>query len=155
MSLIQTQELKGATMRRKLFFLALILGITLRLTMAGDALAAERPLMAHPQVPSGGPSIELITLEVESTDKGLTLIVPVHVFIKFTAGQRPIDLSSLEVTLVMLFCIDLTDRLRPYATADGIRAQGIEVPTGNHRIRVSLADVDGHTTVRDFEGQVL
>ncbi len=145
----------GDTMKRWLFIFALILGMSLRLTMAGDALAAERPGIVHPHGLSDGPSIELISLEVDNTGTSLTFTLPVNMFIKFTPGRKPIDLSSLEVTLVKSFCIDLTDRLQPYATADGIRAQGIEVPTGDHRIRVSIADVDGNTTVQDFQVKVL
>jgi hypothetical protein len=46
--------------------------------------------------------------------------------------------------------IDLTQRIRPYITANGIYVIDAEVPPGTHTLRVDVSDTDGRTSSADF-----
>ncbi len=97
-----------------------------------------------------GPTIELVTPE-----EGKPVAAPVSVFIRFLPNQAPIDLASLKVVLLKVVKIDLTDRLRPYVSEEGIRIDNGKVPSGKFRLRVTLADVQGHVTSGEGEIVVL
>jgi hypothetical protein len=83
-----------------------------------------------------GPTIEMVTPE-----EGTPVAAPVTVFIRFAANQAPVDLSTLKVVK-----IDITDRLRPYVSDEGIRISEGKFPSGKFRLRVTLGDVNGNLT---------
>ncbi len=58
-------------------------------------------------------------------------------------GGAKIDPASVKVTYLKTPLIDLTDRLKPYVSADGINFSKAEVPPGEHEIRVQVTDSDG------------
>jgi hypothetical protein len=69
---------------------------------------------------------------------------PVHLKLRFQAfGGVRIDPESVVVTYLKTPNIDLTQRLAPYITADGIDVPDAEVPPGTHRLWVVLKDKDG------------
>jgi hypothetical protein len=88
-----------------------------------------------------GPTIEMVTPE-----EGTPVAAPVSVFIRFAANQAPVDLSTLKVVLLKVVKIDITDRLRPYVSDEGIRIDEGKFPSGKFRLRVTLADVNGNLT---------
>ena len=81
--------------------------------------------------------------------------MPVQVLIRFTPMSEPVDLASLKVTLVKFNQIDITDRIRPYVTPDGIQVKEAKIPAGKHRVRISLADRTGAVSVREVAFEVL
>jgi len=85
-----------------------------------------------------GPLIEVI-----SPKDGEQVSPPIEVNIKFTPQGDPIDLKSLEVSVVKLFSIDITDRVKDYTTAAGIHVKEAKLPTGKHTVKISLADTKG------------
>lgn len=66
-----------------------------------------------------------------------------------------IDPKSLNVRYGMLG-IDLTDRIRKGATvtADGLKADKVEIPGGNHRLIVRIADFAGHVGEKEIRIKV-
>lgn len=77
---------------------------------------------------------------------------PVDILVTFApseSGAKP-DLSTLRVHLLKFINIDITDRMKKYIKGDRLDVTGAEVPTGNHRLRVTVADVTGQENQREF-----
>jgi hypothetical protein len=96
------------------------------------------------QSADNGPSIEAPELEVEE-------FRPFVLAVKFSPrnGVAP-DPATLKVECLKTPAIDLTLRVRPYATADGIRIDQVILPEGLHRFRVSVSDVHGRLSEKEF-----
>lgn len=65
-----------------------------------------------------------------------------------------IDLNSLQVIYMKDPSVDLTDRVREYASPEGIDMSDAEVPPGEHRIQIKIKDVDGRVGGTDFSFDV-
>ncbi len=77
---------------------------------------------------------------------------PVDILVTFApsdSGAKP-DLSTLRVHLLKFINIDITDRLKKFLKGDRLDVTGAEVPVGNHRLRVTVADVTGQESQREF-----
>jgi hypothetical protein len=70
--------------------------------------------------------------------------------IKFETRGAKINLDSLKVTYIKLEPIDLTERVREFAAADGIDFKDAEIPPGAHKIRIEVKDTDGVAGGADF-----
>jgi hypothetical protein len=80
---------------------------------------------------------------------------PVSLKIKLQAhGGAKIDPDSIVVTYKKTPAIDITQRIMPFITADGIDVPDAEVPPGTHEFRIELKDKDGHPGGTDFSFQV-
>jgi len=101
-------------------------------------LQGGTPFEVGDEAPDTGPVIEILK---PSENKPLS--APLEIAIKFTPRHAPVDLSTLKVTVLKLISIDLTDRLRPFASQEGIRIADARLPSGEHTVRISLADVAG------------
>ena len=81
---------------------------------------------------------------------------PVTIDVAFEADAgAAVDLKSLKVIYLKLFGIDITKRLRPYLTADGIHAVNAPLAPGHHTIEISVNDTAGRRTVERFSFTVL
>ena len=65
-----------------------------------------------------------------------------------------IDPASVRVTYLKQPAVDLTPRLKPYITATGIDATGVDVPPGVHLIRIDLTDTEGRSSTVIMKLQV-
>jgi hypothetical protein len=92
-----------------------------------------------------GPGIEILKPTAEERQPK-----PLRILIRFIARSQPVDLSTLKVTVLKIIGIDITDRIQPYVTAEGIDIQEAKIPTGNHRLRISIADTTGQTSAREM-----
>jgi hypothetical protein len=80
---------------------------------------------------------------------------PVSFRIKLQAhGGAKIDPDSIVVTYKKTPEIDITQRIMPFITADGIDVPDAEVPPGTHAFRIELKDNEGHLGATDFSFQV-
>jgi hypothetical protein len=95
-------------------------------------------------LPDTGPLIDVIK---PTAGKALP---PLEVSVKFAARNAPVDVNSLKVTVVKLVPIDITDRVRPYVTPEGIQIPDARLPSGEHKVRISLADNAGGVTKREM-----
>ena len=81
--------------------------------------------------------------------------MPIQVLVRFTPRSEPIDLATLKVTLVKFIPIDITDRIRPYVTPDGIQVKEAKIPPGKHRVRIVVADKTGEFSMKEVSFEVL
>ncbi|MBF0166883.1 MAG: hypothetical protein HQL45_04555 [Alphaproteobacteria bacterium] len=114
---------------------------------------------------AGAPSRDMITamsdpggpkVEIRSPGKVTEVKLPVNIEVTFQSqGQTQVDLNSLKVTYVGLFDLDITDRLLPYLTKDGIKAEDADLPVGKHVIDIAVRDKEGRRTVERLSFKVL
>ena len=97
-----------------------------------------RPLDIGREPPDTGPMIEVL-----KPVSGAPVAVPLEVSVKFVPRSAPVDLASLKVTVLKLFGIDITDRIRPFTTATGIQIPDAKLPSGEHTVRIAVADASG------------
>ena len=99
--------------------------------------------------PAKGPEIFLIRPKDGGTYTG-----PLEIDVRFLPRPDAIDLKTLNVEYVKLWGIDITERVRPYATKEGIKLQNAQFPSGNHRVKISIADAAGNFSSRTFSVRV-
>ncbi len=106
----------------------------------------EQTLLAVPEAAPSGPEIRLISPEPENINPS-----PLKILVKFTPREgTQVDISTLRVELLKLITINITDRLKGYASSEGINVDKAELPSGSYKIRVTLGDTTGSTTSRIF-----
>jgi hypothetical protein len=94
---------------------------------------------------ASGPRI--VVLSPTASGEAFVAHRPVKLHVRFeTTADAPVDIHSLKVTYLRLFGIDITDRVRPYASDTGIDIDNVEIPPGEHRIELEIGDRQGHTT---------
>jgi hypothetical protein len=80
---------------------------------------------------------------------------PLHLKIKLEAhGGAKIDPDSIVLTYKKTPKIDLTQRIKPFITPEGIEVAGAEVPAGVHEFRIELKDREGRLGGAEFSFQV-
>lgn len=118
--------------------------------MAPEKKIPDRDLTQIGAESSLGPKIEVL-----KPPDGSSTHSPVEVDVKFTPKLSPIDLSSLRVSVVKFINIDITDRVLTYASVEGIRVPAAQLPSGQHTVRVSIADRDGLRSAKDVTFEIV
>jgi hypothetical protein len=103
------------------------------------------PFDAAREAPDTGPLIEVL-----KPQDGKVLSPPLEVSVKFAPRNAPVDVSSLKVQVVKLVPIDITDRVRPYVTAEGIEIPDAKLPSGEHKVRINLSDNAGGVSRKEM-----
>lgn len=122
------------------------------LITAEEAATPDAPLF---QLRSGreddkGPTIEVISPTTENTYES-----PLAISVKFLPKEGiEIDLSTFKVEYLKFFTIDITERLKPYVTVEGIDVPDAKLPSGKHSIRLAIGDVTGAVSRRVFTVKV-
>ena len=82
---------------------------------------------------------------------------PIDIFIAFEPGEsgKPADVETLKVTLVGFININITDRLREYIKGSNLDVEEAKLPSGKHRLRMRIKDIDGNANERDVVVTVL
>ena len=124
----------------------------------------EAKLLAA-QAPAGGGGAGVLGGERGTPTRGPDLVIqsprsavssPFVLQVGFTPhGGRKIDPASVTVTLLTKPEVDLTGRVQPFLTPAGINFRDAEVPPGQYKVRIDLADDAGRTTSRTLDIQVL
>ena len=96
------------------------------LISAQEAKMPESPFNERGAFP--GPKMLLVSPDVNTAAKS-----PLRLRIKFETRGAKINLDSLKVTYIKLEPIDLTERVREFAAADGIDFKDAEIPPGTHK----------------------
>jgi hypothetical protein len=80
---------------------------------------------------------------------------PLSLKVKLEAhGGSKVDPDSVVVTYKKTPLIDITQRIMPFISADGIEVPDAEVPPGRHEFHIELKDKDGRLGGADFSFQV-
>jgi len=76
---------------------------------------------------------------------------PMHFQVKFVSfGGAKIDPDSVKVTYLRTPNVDLTPRVRAFVQPTGIDIQDVELPVGDHMVRVDIKDTDGRIGTTSF-----
>jgi len=80
------------------------------------------------------------------------VISPLDIFVEFRPGESGLDVNmkTLAVTLIGFVDFDITDRVREYIRGTNLEVEQAELPTGTHRLRLAIKDVDGNPNERDM-----
>lgn len=149
---------------RTIAILYMVAGVVSVLTLATPAQAfqlitpteaALSPAMIPTFEPRGSPTRRPTIVVVWPAPDAGAVHSPLDLKLIFRAfGGAKIDRDSVLVTYLKQPPIDLTQRLKPFITADGIDAPGAEVPPGTHQFWVELKDMDGRIGGNEFSFQV-
>jgi hypothetical protein len=116
---------------------------------ARDDAAPHLP--APPDMPAP-PTIDLLRPDISQPIRN-----PVTIEVLFSAGPgEAIDMRTFNATYGWLG-INITSRLLEHAvsTANGLTAANVELPLGNHRVTLSIADTSGKSASRTFHLSVV
>ncbi len=120
--------------------------ITLITKEEGAIKEAPHNLYEVGRVFNDGPDIKLL-----EPGTSVENIAPVRVAIRFVPVEgNEIDLSKLKVEYLKFVTINLTDRVLPYTTKDGIIIEKADLPAGKHTLRVTIGDIKGGVTQEIF-----
>ena len=88
---------------------------------------------------------------VNNPKDGESYRAPLMVDLHFeTRPDSAVDLETLKVLYRKIISIDITDRIRPYATEKGIYIPEADIPKGNHKIEIRIADSRGNYSFREL-----
>jgi hypothetical protein len=119
---------------------------------AALAPAPEETLIRSRGLNDKGPIIEVVRPEEDKPQSN-----PLEIVVKFlprSASSAAVDVASLKVSLVKLFTIDITDRVREFVTTAGIELKEAKIPSGRHTVRINLSDTTGQTSTREITFEV-
>ena len=89
--------------------------------------------------------------KVEFVPAAEPLHSPVHLQLKFEPfGGAKIDPESVRVTYLRTPNVDLTARIKSYVQPTGIDIPDVELPPGEHTVRVDIKDTDGRAGTASF-----
>jgi hypothetical protein len=114
-----------------------------RRSMAEGPISLPRAI-APPDAPA------IVVIAPQDPDK--PLVPPVTIRVEF----KPQPGSSIVVktfqALYGFFNIDITSRLLQHAkvTADGLLAENVNIPSGEHEVTLEIADTEGRVGTRTF-----
>jgi hypothetical protein len=95
---------------------------------------------------SAGPIIKVVTPE-----EGKVYAPPLNIELHFiTKGLEEIDISTLKVEYLKLFSIDITQRVMPYVSKQGIKISNAQFPSGTHNLKITIGDKRGAVTIQRF-----
>ncbi len=98
-----------------------------------------------------GPEIEVVVPGQHDEYKS-----PVKIVVVFLPRDgKSVDLSKLKVEALKFITINITKRVLPYTTSEGIKIENAKLPKGKHKLRITISDVEGGTTQETFVVKVL
>ncbi len=110
---------------------------------------AKRPNDPQAAVTRGitrGPSIQF-----EPPATGPAAHAPFDFRVHFEAhGGATVDPAHIRILYLKMPNVDLTERLRPYITAQGIDMPTAQIPSGEHPLKVEVEDSDGRSGEATF-----
>jgi hypothetical protein len=113
--------------------------------------AAAAPSLVMRGSPLRRPSVLVVS---PPPDAGL-MHSPIDLKLRFHAfGGAEIDPESVVVTYLKQPSIDITQRITPFITAEGIEIDKVEVPPGAHQFWIEVKDKSGHVGAAELSFQV-
>jgi hypothetical protein len=94
-----------------------------------------------------GPAIRQV-----SPANAVTANQPFDLHVEFAGrGGEKINPSTAQITILRGGNIDITGRLKPFITANGIEMPAAMVPPGTHVLQVAVSDASGRQTIANIE----
>ena len=113
--------------------------------------AGEAPSLVMRGSPLRRPSILVVSPPPEA---GL-MHSPIDLKLRFHAfGGAEIDPESVVVTYLKHPTIDITQRITPFITAEGIEIDKVDVPPGAHQFWIEVKDKSGRAGAAELSFQV-
>jgi hypothetical protein len=89
--------------------------------------------------------------KVKFVEEGEPVRSPMHLKLTFESfGGAKIDPDSVKVTYLKTPNVDLTPRIKSFVQATGIDIPDVELPAGEHMVRVDVKDSDGRIGTTSF-----
>ena len=66
-------------------------------------------------------------------------------------GGEKINPASAQVAILRGNNVNITDRIRPYITANGIEIPDARVPAGTYVLQVTVSDAGGRQSIANIE----
>ena len=89
--------------------------------------------------------------KVDVVSGGEQVHSPMHLKLKFEPyGGAKIDPDSVKVTYLRTPNVDLTPRVKSFVQPTGIDMPDVELPAGEHMVRVDIKDSDGRIGTTSF-----
>jgi hypothetical protein len=102
----------------------------------------------------GGPRIDVRAPQMLNNQKP-TVSKPVAINVRFEPlDGSQVNMTTLKVTYLKLFGIDITDRLKPFIKGTEIAVDEADIPVGDHSIRVDIRDSQGRGSSETFSFKV-
>jgi len=121
------------------------------LTEEEAAMGEEKVFGFSSSLPKDGPIIKVLQPKVDSD-----LHTPFKLHVRFIPKEgSEVNLASLKVEALKIVNVNITPRLLPYAAKDGIKMDNVTIPSGRHRIRVTILDTLGRETQEIFAIHVI
>ena len=84
--------------------------------------------------------------KIKFVEEGEQFHSPAHLQLKFESfGGAKIDTDSVRMTYLKTPNVDLTPRIKSFVQTGGIDIPEIELPVGEHMVRVDVKDSDGRS----------
>jgi hypothetical protein len=138
----------------------------LTLALIGEAAHAGNVLIKQEEAslppPPTTASVTLVTRGITRkpnvilTSPEATVSSPFDLHFKFEAhGGSKIKPSTFHIIYMRTPNVDLTTRVKPFVTADGVEMAGAEAPPGLHMIKVTISDSENREGSAVFTLNVL
>ncbi len=112
----------------------------------GEAALAPPPLTrAAAELPRSGPVIKIVTPQQAAE---VTAPFPVEIQFEQRVGGAAVKMDTLKLTVLKIFEIDITDRVKPYVLEKETKllVKEAKIPVGRHRLKLLIADAEGRLT---------
>jgi hypothetical protein len=89
--------------------------------------------------------------KVDFVSDGQQMHSPMHFQLKFESfGGAKVDPDSVKIMYLRTPNVDLTERIKSFINATGIDIPDVELPPGDHMVRVEIKDSDGRIGSASF-----
>jgi hypothetical protein len=89
--------------------------------------------------------------KVKYVEESEPIHCPMHLQLKFESfGGAKIDPDSVKITYLRTPNVDLTPRIKSFVQASGIDIPDVQLPPGDHMVRVDVKDSDGRIGSTSF-----
>ena len=108
---------------------------------------AALPMAASPKVVMRSGVTRAPGIDVELPKPSQAVGSPTDLRIRFKPhGGAMIDSASVRLTYLKIPSVDLTERVRPFLSPQGIDMPKAELPPGQHQLQLNLRDSEGRSS---------
>ncbi len=117
------------------------------LVTEGEVALGPAPVTRAP-LPNEDPLIKIVTPQMAAE---VTSPFPVEIVFEPRVSGPPPRMDTLRLTVLKVFEIDVTDRIKPYVSESRVFVKEARMPSGRHRLKLTIADAAGNLTAQILE----